>query len=171
MHGYASRGSQGTNANNRYTEGCLLDGGKVTVEAAMEARYDEWPTTLNQWAHACMYFLEGDYDIELVDSDGLTQAMPQVKWRTPLGSIPVYLLHGPTIDFLYFTMRNLSFFIAIETLLSFLKDTFYGSGSTSLAAKSDLIDDDKGALFVSSKGKESIDAIREGTHLLCPSKG
>ena len=62
----------------------------------------------------------------------------------------------------------------MEPLLSFLKDTFYGGGSASSVAKSDLIDDadaDNGTLSVSSKGKEPIRDIREGTLHPCSSKG
>jgi hypothetical protein len=64
-------------------------------------------------------------------------------------------------------------YIAIEPLLSFLKDTFCDAGLGSSATKSDLIDGDheEGTLSASSKGKEHICDIREGTLQPCSSKG
>ena len=117
-----------------------------------------------------------DYDVELVDSDDLSRAMSQVKWPypDPSGSTPVDLMQGPAADLLCFALKNLPSFISMEPLLSFLKDTFYGGGSASSAAKSDLIDDtdaDNGTLSISSKGKEPIHDIREGTLHPCSSKG
>ena len=64
-------------------------------------------------------------------------------------------------------------YIAIEPLLSFLKDTFCDAGLGSTASKSDLIDGDheEGTLSGSSKGKEPVYDIREGTIQPCSSKG
>lgn len=61
----------------------------------------------------------------------------------------------------------------MEPLLSFLKDMFCDAGLGSSAAKSDLIDGDheEGTLSGSSKGKEPICDIREGTLQPCSSKG
>ncbi|KAE8802603.1 hypothetical protein D1007_21637 [Hordeum vulgare] len=79
-------------------------------------------------------------------------------------------MQGPTADLLCFALKNLPSFIAMETLLSFLKDTFYGDCSTSLADKSALINyADKGTLSVSSKGKEPI-CDRNDTLQPCSSK-
>ena len=100
----------------------------------------------------------------------------------PLGSTAVDLIHGPSADLLWLTVNNLPFYIAIEPLLSFLKDTFCGAGLGSTAYKSDLIDGDheEGTLSGSSKGKEPICSskgkapvcdIREGTLQPCSSKG
>jgi hypothetical protein len=114
-------------------------------------------------------------DIGVVDSDGLTRAMSQVKWSTPntSGSTAVDLIHGPTADLLWFAVKNLPSYIAIEPLLSFLKDMFCGAGLGSTAAKSDLIngDHEEGTLSGSSKGKEPICDIRDGTLQPCSSKG
>lgn len=57
--------------------------------------------------------------------------------------------------------------------MSFLKDMFCDAGLGSSAAKSDLIDGDheEGTLSGSSKGKEPICDIREGTLQPCSSKG
>ena len=74
------------------------------------------------------------------------------------------------------------FYIAIEPLLSFLKDTFCDAGLGSIASKLDLIDGDhkEGTLSGSSKGKEPICSskgkapvcnIRVGTLQPCSSKG
>ena len=79
-------------------------------------------------------------------------------------------------------MNNLPSFIAMEPLLSFLKDTFCDAGLGSTASKSDLIDGDhqEGTLSGSSKGKEPICSskgkapvcdIRDGTLHPCSSKG
>ena len=79
-------------------------------------------------------------------------------------------------------MSNLPSFIAMEPLLSSLKDTFCDAGLGSSAGKSDLIDGDheEGTLSVSSKGKEPICSskgkapicdIRERTLQPCSSKG
>ena len=91
--------------------------------------------------------------------------MSQVKWPTPnpSGSTAVNLIHGPTANLLWLAINNLPFYIAIEALLSFLRDAFCDAGLGSTASKSDLIDGDheEGTLSGSSKGKEPI----------CSSKG
>lgn len=120
----------------------------------------------------------------VIDSDGLRRAVSQVKWPTPnpSGSTAVDLIHGPAADLLWLAVNNLPFYIAIEPLLSFLKDTFCDAGLGSTASKSDLIDGDheEGTLSGSSKGKEPICSskgkvpvcdIREGTLQPCSSKG
>lgn len=91
-------------------------------------------------------------------------------------------MHGPTADLLWIAVNNLPSYIAIEPLLSFLKDMFCDAGLGSTASKSDLIDGDheEGTLFISSKGKEPICSskgkepvcdIREGTLKSCSCKG
>src|SRR3989337_1666524 len=84
------------------------------------------------------------YDIEVIDSDGLRRAVSQVKWPTPnpSGSTAVDLIHGPATNLLWLAVNNLPFYITIESLLSFLKDTFCAAGFGSTASKSDLIDGD-----------------------------
>ena len=123
----------------------------------------------------CGYVADAGYDIEVIDSDGLRRAMSQVKWPTPnpSGSTAVDLIHGPAADLLWLAVNNLPFYIAIEPLLSFLKDMFYDAGLGSTASKSDLIDGDheEGTLSGSSKGKEPVCDIREGTLQSCSSKG
>ena len=61
----------------------------------------------------------------------------------------------------------------MEPLLPFLKDTFCDTGLGSTASKSDLIDGDheEGTRSGSSKGKEPVCHIREGTLQPCYSKG
>ena len=110
--------------------------------------------------------------------------MSQVKWPTPnpSGSTAVNLIHGPTADLLWLAVNNLPFYIAIEPILSFLKETFCDAGLGCTASKSDLIDGDheEGTLSGSSKekepicfskGKEPVCDIREGTLQSCSSKG
>ena len=86
--------------------------------------------------------------------------MSQVKWPTanPSGLTVVDLIHGPAANLLWLAVKNLPSYIAIEPLLSFLKDTFYDAALGSTASKSDLIDGDheEGTLSGSSKGKEPI---------------
>ena len=106
--------------------------------------------------------------------------MSQVKWPTPnpSGSTAVDLIHGPVADLIWLAVNNLPFYIAIEPLLSFLKDTFCDAGLGSTASKSDLIDgnQEEGTRSRSSKGKEPICSskgkapvydIREGTLQPC----
>ena len=80
------------------------------------------------------------------------------------------------------SLSRICHYIAIEPLLSFLKDTFCDAGLGSIASKSDLIDGDheEGTLSSSSKGKEPICCskgkvpvcdIKEGTLQPCSSKG
>ena len=82
-------------------------------------------------------------------------------------------MHGPAADLLWLAVNNLPSYIAIEPLLSFLKDTFCDTSLGSTATKSDLIngDHEEGTLPGSSKGKEPICDIREGTLQPCSSKG
>ena len=76
--------------------------------------------------------------------------MSQVKWPTtnPPGSTIIDLIHGPATDLLWLAVNNLPFYIAIEPLLSFLKDMFCNAGLGSTASKSDLIkvDPEEGTL-------------------------
>ena len=128
-----------------------------------------------QQAIVCGHVWAASYDIEVIDNDGLRRAMSQVKWPThnPLGSTAVNLIHGPAADLLWLVVNNLPSYIAIEPLLSFLKDMFCDAGLGSTASKSDLIDGDheEGTPSSSSKGKEPVCDIREGTLQPCSSKG
>ena len=153
-------------------------------DVAEEADDHYWRQALKQRARVCGHVSSVGYDIEVIDSDALRRAVSQVKWPTPnpSGSTAVDLIHGPAADLLWLTVNSLPFYIAIEPLLSFLKDTFCDAGLGSTASKSDLIDDDHegGTLFGSSKGKEPICSsngkvpvcdFREGTLQPCSSKG
>ena len=70
--------------------------------------------------------------------------MSQVKWSipNPSGSTDVDLFDGPAADLLHQAVKDLRSLYAIEPILSFLKDTFYGGGLESSIAKSDLINHD-----------------------------
>ena len=153
-------------------------------DVAKEADDHYWRQALKQQARVCGHVSEATYDIEVINSDGLRRVVSQVKWPTPnpSGSTAVDLIHGPAADLLGLAVKNLPFYIAIEPLLSFLKDTFCNAGLGSTASKSDLIDDDHedGTLSGSSKGKEPICSskgkapvcnVREGTLQSCSSKG
>ena len=98
--------------------------------------------------------------------------MSHVKWPTPnpSGSTAVDLIHGPAADLLWLAIKNFPSYIAIEPLLSFLKDTFCDAGLGSAASKSDLIDGDheEGTLSGSSKGK-SPSSLPRGKRPSAPS--
>ena len=70
--------------------------------------------------------------------------MSQVKWSipNPSGSTAVNLFESPAADLLRQAVKDLRALYAIEPILSFLKDMFYGGGLESSIAKSDLIDHD-----------------------------
>ena len=122
-----------------------------------------------------MHVSDAGYDIEVLDSDGLRQAMSHGKWPTPnpSGSTTINLIHGPAADLLWLAVNNLPSYIAIEPLLSFLKDTFCDAGLGSTASKSDLVDGDheEDTLSDSTNGKEPVCDIREGILQSCSSKG
>ena len=113
-------------------------------DVAEEADDHYWRQALKQWARVCGHVSAAGYDIEVIDSDGLRRAMSHVKRPTPnpSGSTVVDLIHGPAADLLWLAVKNLPSYIAIEPLLSFLKDTFCDTGLGSSIAKSDLIDHD-----------------------------
>ena len=115
-------------------------------DVAEEADDHYWRQVVKQWARVCGHVSAAGYDIEVTDSDGLRRAMSQVKWPTPnsSGSTAIDLIHGPAADLLWLAVTNLPFYIAIEPLLSFLKDTFCDAGLGSTASKSDLIDGPRG---------------------------
>ena len=100
--------------------------------------------------------------------------MSQVKWPTPnpSGSTAVDLIHGPAADLLWLAIKNLPFYIAIEPLLSFRKDTLCDAGLGSAASNLDLFDGyhEEGTLSGSSKGKETI-CSSKGKETICSSKG
>jgi hypothetical protein len=99
--------------------------------------------------------------------------MSQVKWSIPKasGSTTVDLFEGPAAELLRLVVKDLQSLYAIEPVLSFLKDTFYGDGLGSSIAKSDLIDYDheEGTHKGSSKVKQPICDIRGCTLGLCSS--
>ena len=90
----------------------------------------------------------------------------------PSGLTAVDLIHGPAADLLSIAVNNLPSYIAIEPLLSFLKDTFCDADLGSTASKSDLIDGDHedGTPSGSSKGKEPIYSSK-GKEPIYSSKG
>ena len=82
-------------------------------------------------------------------------------------------MDGLAADLLRQAVKDLQALYAIEPILSFLKDTFYGCGLGSSIAKSDLIDHDhdheEGTHEGSSKVKRPIYDITERTMGLCSS--
>ena len=126
-------------------------------DVAEEADNHYWPHALNQRARVCGYVADADYDIKVVDSDKLRWAISPVKWPTPTPRVQPLSISSmaPPLISSGALSKNLPSYIAIEPLLSFLKDTFCDAGLGSTASKSDLIDGDheEGTLSVSPKGK------------------
>ena len=122
-----------------------------------------------------LYLSKAGYDIKLVDSDGFTRAMSQVTWSipNPSGSTAIDLFNGLAADLLCQAVKDLRSLYAIEPILSFLKDTFYGCNFECSIAKLDLIDHnhghEEGTHGGSSKVKQPICDIRERTMGLCSS--
>src|SRR3990170_4484374 len=112
-------------AQKSFTAASPPDVGEVAAE---EADDDDWTwiDPFNQRARVFWYVADAGYDIEVVNSDGLTRAMSQVKLPTPnpSGSTTVDLIDGPAADLLWLFVNNLPSFIVMEPLLSFLKDMF-----------------------------------------------
>ena len=125
------------------------------------------PKASFQRASVLLTLAKASYDIKLVNSDGFTRAVSQVKWSipNPSGSTSVDLFDGPAADLLRQAVKDLRALYAIEPILSLLKDTFYGGGLGSSIAKSDLIDHDheEGTDEGPSKVKQPICDIRECT--------
>ena len=116
----------------------------VAAEAGEDVDYVAMPKDSCQRASVLLYLGKAGYDIKLVHTDGFTRAMSQVRWSipNPSGSTVVDLFDGPAADILCQAVKDLRALYAIDPILSFLKDTFYGGGLGSSIAKSDLIDHD-----------------------------
>jgi hypothetical protein len=145
-------------AKNRFIMASAADIGKVAAihpdlsipeqhlaaEAGEDVDYVAMPKASCQRASVLLYLGKAGYDIKLIDSDGFTRAMLQVKWSipNPSGSTAVDLFDGPAANLLRHAVKDLRSLYAIEPILSFLKDTFYSGSLGSSIAKSDLIDHD-----------------------------
>ncbi|KAE8805601.1 La-related protein 6 [Hordeum vulgare] len=112
-----------------------------------------------------MYLDRAGYDIKLINIHDFTRAMLEVKWSTKNASCStiVDLLKGPVPDLLRLAVKNLRSLYTIEPFLSYVKETFYDGGLGSLAAKPDLINQEKGTHYNCYKGKQPICNIRERT--------
>ena len=124
--------------------GLLIPEQHVAAEAGEDVEYIAMPKASCRQASVLLYLGKAGYDIELVHSDGFTRAMSQVKCSipNPSGSTAVDLFDGPATDLLCDAVKDLGSLYAIEPILSFLKDTFYGGGLGSSIAESDIIDHD-----------------------------
>ena len=107
-------------AQKSFTAASSPDVGEVATE---EADDDDWTwiEPFNQRARVFWHVADAGYDIEVVDTDGLTRVMSQVKLPTPnpSGSTAVDLIDGPAADLLRLVMNNLPSFIAMEPLFHF----------------------------------------------------
>ena len=102
----------------------------VAAEAGEDVDYVAMPKVSCQRASVLLYLGKAGYDMKLIHTDGFTRAMSQVKWSipNPSGSTVVDLFGGPAADLLRHAVKDLQSLYAIEPVLSFLKDTFYGGG-------------------------------------------
>ena len=75
----------------------------VVVEAGEGVDYVAMPKASCQRASVLLYLGKAGYDIKLVNTDGFTRAMSQVKWSipNPSGSTAVDLFDGPAADLLH----------------------------------------------------------------------
>ena len=67
------------------------------------------PKASCQRASVLLYLGKAGYDIKLVNTDGFTRAMSQVKWSipNPSGSTAVDLFNGPADDLLCQAVKDL----------------------------------------------------------------
>ena len=74
----------------------------VAREAGEDVDYVAMPKASCQRACVLLYLGKAGYDIKLVDSDGFTRAMSQVKWSiaNPFGLAAVDLFDGPAANLL-----------------------------------------------------------------------
>ena len=92
-------------AKRRYITAFPMDDAEVAAEATEEADYDDEVASeaagksneykaIRQRVPVWMHTNVAGYDVELVDSDGLSRAISQVKWPypNPLGSTSVDLM-------------------------------------------------------------------------------
>ncbi|KAE8791234.1 La-related protein 6 [Hordeum vulgare] len=139
----------------------------LTTEAGEDVDYIAMSKASPQWASVLLYLWKAGYDIQLVDTNGFTRAMSQVKWSipNPSGSTTIDLFEGPTADLLRHAVKDFRPFRAIEPILSFLKDTLCGGGLGSSITKSHLIDHDheEGTHKGFSKVKQCMCDMRERT--------
>ncbi|KAE8804976.1 La-related protein 6 [Hordeum vulgare] len=114
-------------------------------------------------ARVFLYLRRAGNDIKLINIDIFIKDMSRVKCSTgnASGSTIVSLFIGPAADLLYLTVKDLRSLYAIEPLLSFFKETFYGGGLGSLDAKSDLIGQEKETHYGCPMGKHPICNSRE----------
>ena len=102
----------------------------VAAKAGEDVDYVSMRKASCQRARALLYLGKAGYNIKLIHTEGFTRAMSQVKWSipNPSGSTAVDLFDGPAADLLHQAVKDWRSLYAIEPILSFLKDTFYGSG-------------------------------------------
>src|SRR3990170_3133276 len=81
----------------------------VATKAGEDVDYVAMPKASCQRASVLLYLGKAGYDIKLVDSDGFTRAMSQVKWSipNPSSSTAVDRFEGPTADLLRHTVKDL----------------------------------------------------------------
>jgi hypothetical protein len=71
----------------------------LVVEAGEDVEYVAMPKASHQRASTLLYLRKAGYDIKLIDSDGFTRAMSQVKWSIPnlSSSTAIDLFDSPVI--------------------------------------------------------------------------
>ncbi|KAE8799679.1 La-related protein 6 [Hordeum vulgare] len=142
----------------------------LTAEVGEDVDYVAMPKASRQRAGVLLYLLKDGYEIKLVESDGLTRAISQVKWSIPNPLVQLPLISSKAMSLISSATQS-RIHDPCEPILSFLKDTLCGGGLGSSIAKSDLINHDhKESIHkASSKVKQRICDIREHTMGVCSS--
>ena len=81
----------------------------LATEAGENVDYVTMAKATRQRAHVLLNLRTAGYDIKLIDSEGLTRAMSQVKWSIPnaSSSTTVNLFEGPAADLLHLAVKDL----------------------------------------------------------------
>ncbi|KAE8776897.1 La-related protein 6 [Hordeum vulgare] len=97
----------------------------LVVEAGEDVDYVAMPKASRQRASVLLYLRKAGYDIKLVDSDGFTRAMSQVKMviHSPSGSSALNLFEGPIADLLLHAVKDLRSLCIIEPILAISERT------------------------------------------------
>ncbi|KAE8771731.1 La-related protein 6 [Hordeum vulgare] len=138
---------------------------QLTRKVSEDIDYTIVPKASSLHARLFLYLKRAVYDIKLVNIDGSTHAMLQVKWSigNASGSTTVCLFKGPATDLLHLAVMNLRSLYTIETLFSFSRVTFYYGSLGSLSPMLDLNDQEKGTHYSCYKVKKPICNIKAST--------
>ncbi|KAE8792368.1 La-related protein 6 [Hordeum vulgare] len=79
------------------------------IEAGEDVDYAAMSTGSSVRVQRFIYLMRADYDIKVINIDGFTRAVSQVKWSTEnaSGSTVVDLFKGPVADILYLAVMDM----------------------------------------------------------------